>query len=96
MNKESTTTLYSCLALAFWTKRKCFSCQTFFTKLDFKQNNYQLFFKEIGQVKSTTSLNYAVLEGVIVELTHKTCCSGCVNYLKDLYQTKLKSNVQKA
>jgi len=82
MTKE--LTIYNCLAPAFWTKRKCLQCQTFFTPSDYQTQNYQLAFKEIGQVKSTTSLNYAVLEGVIVELSHKSCCSDCINYLQDL------------
>jgi hypothetical protein len=84
MIKEPTLTIYDCLGPAFWTKRKCLNCQCFFTILDWEQQNHQLTFKEIGQVKSTTSLNYAVLEGVIVQLSHKSCCSDCTSYLQDL------------
>ena len=73
MNKASTHSIYNCLEPAFWTKRKCLNCQKFFTSTDYQTKNYQLFFKEIGNIKSAPSLNYAVLEGVMVELQHQQC-----------------------
>jgi len=71
--KEPTRSIYNCLEESFWTKRKCSSCQKFFTKQDFQKQNYQLFFKEIGEKKPANSLNYAILAEVIVRLFHKYC-----------------------
>jgi len=88
---NSTQTIYSRLSSAFWTKRKCHRCQRFFTIIDYQTQNYQLSFQEIGQVKPPNSLSYAVLAGVIIQLSHQTCCSACVSYQNNIYQ---KLNVQ--
>jgi len=88
MTKESTRTIYNCLGAAFWTKRKCLACQDFFSPVDFKTQNYQLFFKEIGDVQSTDSLNHAVLVGTIVELRHQDCPLSCgFSYQKEIIQS---------
>jgi len=85
MIKNSPHAIYSCLSLAFLTQTKCHSCQVFFTKADYTQKNYQLTFLEVLKV------NQLNLE-VVVQLTHQSCCPGCLNYLQDLYQTKLKTH----
>ena len=82
MTKESTRTIYSCLGENFWTSRKCQQCQTFFTSQDYQTKNYQLIFLAVPKI------NQLNLEAV-VQLEHKSCCLGCVNYLKDIHQMLL-------
>ena len=77
--KKSTQTIYDCLSLAFWLQRKCYTCQQFFTKADYEQKNYQLYFQEVLKVDQ---LNLEV----VVQLSHQSCCSACPDYLQTLYQ----------
>ena len=87
MTKEPTRTIYHGLAENFWTQQKCQRCQTFFTKFDYAQQNYQLTFQT---VLSTEQNQLSVL----VQLSHQQCCSSCLSYLQDIYQTQSKSHVQ--
>ena len=91
MTKESTHTIYDCLGPAFWTKRKCLACQVFFTPADFKTQNYQLFFKEIGNIHLTDSPNHATLVATIVELQHQNCPLSCgFSYYSEIIQPSKK------
>ena len=92
MIKEPTRTIYSCLTSSFWTKRQCHRCHRFFTIIDYQTSNYQLFFSEIGSVKPPNSLSCAVLDGVIVQLSHPACCSACISYQSEITGEPLNKN----
>lgn len=76
MTKELNS-IYCYLEESFWTSRKCHHCHQLFTPSDYQTQNYQLIFLEVLEVKQ---LNLEI----VVQLTHKSCCSGCISYLQDL------------
>lgn len=71
MTKEPTATIYNCLEQSFWTKKKCFRCQKFFTTTDYQNKNYQLSFLEVLKVEQSERPQYCL--EVVVQLAHQQC-----------------------